>query len=230
MPTHGQELFFPFETNEPHLSPAVLVLHQLPHGQKKKIPLMSPAFKHCVHQWFSCSFQHSSLLLMGSRKTPPYAPVPSTSHPEVLSNCCRTFFLNLLIANLYKQKWVIIRGNNPLLSNNPLLTQCRGSHRMTEWVMLEETTAGHLVQPPCSCRVIPEHMALDCVQEVLKHLQWGRLYNLFGQSVPVCGNLHSKEVLFGTSCPWLSALSILPSTDPGNTYKFASEDVVRGII
>lgn len=40
----------PFETDEPHLSPAVLILYQLPYGQKEKISLMSPAFKKCVHQ------------------------------------------------------------------------------------------------------------------------------------------------------------------------------------
>lgn len=43
--------------------------------------------------------------------------------------------------------------------------------RMTEWVRLAGTTADHLVQPPCSSRVIPENTAQDCIQTGLEYPQ-----------------------------------------------------------
>lgn len=63
-------------------------------------------------------------------------------------------------------------------------------HRITEWVRLGGTTVGHLVLPPCSSRVILQHIAQDCVQIVLEYFQWGRLHTL---SVPVLGHQHRKE-------------------------------------
>lgn len=44
-------------------------------------------------------------------------------------------------------------------------------HESLEWVRLEGTTVGHLVQHPCSSRVVLEHMAQDHVQMVLAYLQ-----------------------------------------------------------
>lgn len=55
---------------------------------------------------------------------------------------------------------------------------------------------GHLVQAPCSGRIVPEYTAQDCVMMILEYIKWGRLHNLPGQPVPVLGFPHSKGVLF----------------------------------
>lgn len=51
-----------------------------------------------------------------------------------------------------------------------LISPLIGSHRITEWGKLEGTTVAYLVPPPCSSRVITEHMVQDCVQKVLESL------------------------------------------------------------
>lgn len=42
---------------------------------------------------------------------------------------------------------------------------------ITELVRVEGTTEGHLIQPPCSGRVILQHIAQDCIQMALEYLQ-----------------------------------------------------------
>lgn len=66
------------------------------------------------------------------------------------------------------------------------------SHRMGQ---VGRHHSGHLFQPPQSSRVILEHRAQDCAQTILEYLQSGRLHDFSGQSVPVFGCLHIKEVL-----------------------------------
>lgn len=45
------------------------------------------------------------------------------------------------------------------------------NYRITEWAGLEGTTVGHLLQAPCSSRVMLEHVAQNGVQTVLEYLQ-----------------------------------------------------------
>lgn len=66
----------------------------------------------------------------------------------------------------------------------------REQYNITEWVRLGGATVGHLVLPPCSGRVILQHIAQDCIQIVLEYFRWGRLHTL---SVPVLGHQHRKE-------------------------------------
>lgn len=51
------------------------------------------------------------------------------------------------------------------------LTQGSLSHRNTASVRFIGITVGHLVHRPCLSRVIPEHLAQDCVYMVLEYLQ-----------------------------------------------------------
>lgn len=44
-------------------------------------------------------------------------------------------------------------------------------HGITEWVRLEGSIVGYLVQPSCTNRLIPEHIAQDCVQRVFDCFQ-----------------------------------------------------------
>lgn len=75
-------------------------------------------------------------------------------------------------------------------------------HRITEWVRLEGTTTGHLVQPLFSRRATLEHKAQDCAQRVLECLQWERFHNLSGQCLPEQFNCTVKKFLltFGGTC------------------------------
>lgn len=58
---------------------------------------------------------------------------------------------------------------------------------------LEMTTVGHLVQPPCSNKVILDNIAQGCIQMALEYFQSGRLHNLSWHSVLVHGQLQSKD-------------------------------------
>lgn len=60
---------------------------------------------------------------------------------------------------------------------------------------------GSLVPPPCSSRAIPKHTAQDCVQMVLKYLQWGRVHTLSGQSVQ-CILTHTVKIIVLPSTPF----------------------------
>lgn len=65
-------------------------------------------------------------------------------------------------------------------------------YRITDWVRLEGTTEGHLLQPPSSNRVILEPIAWDCVQMVLKYLHGGRVHSF--QSNPFqCSVTHTVK-------------------------------------
>lgn len=69
------------------------------------------------------------------------------------------------------------------------------SHRITEWIALEGSIVGHLVQPDCLSGVIPGPTAQICTQMVVGYLQRERLHTLSGQSVPVFSHSHSKFFL-----------------------------------
>lgn len=64
---------------------------------------------------------------------------------------------------------------------------------LIEWIRLEGSTMGHLVQPPCSSSVVLERNAQDCTQMVLEYLWGGRLHTLSGCSVPVQGHYTVKN-------------------------------------
>lgn len=84
---------------------------------------------------------------------------------------------------------VLLKSNNYFLRKKITESQ---NYRMGK---LERTTGCHLAPPPCSSRVILDHMAQDFVQMVLEYHPWGRLQNLSGQSVPVHSHPHVDKVL-----------------------------------
>jgi len=67
-------------------------------------------------------------------------------------------------------------------------------HRITEWSRLEGTSAGHLLQLPCSCRATYSQLLRAMSRWVLSISKDGDSTNLFWQPVPVFSHPHSKKV------------------------------------
>lgn len=101
-------------------------------------------------------------------------------------------------------------------------------YRITEWGLFEGTTVGHLLQPPCSRRVIPEHRTGMTIEEallavldsgqcqvgsltgtaqtVLSNPNTGVLRAQGGQKPPIEQGL---ILTFSTNTPWEQRLTIL---------------------
>ena len=71
----------------------------------------------------------------------------------------------------------------------------RSHHRITEWLRLEGTSGGHVVQTPLLKESYLELVAPDHVQTAFEYPQGWRFHKLSGQPVPVPGHPHSKKVL-----------------------------------
>lgn len=70
-------------------------------------------------------------------------------------------------------------------------------HIVTEWLRLEGTCGGRLVQPPCTSKATQEPIAQDCAQTAFECLQRYRLHNLLGQPGEMLSHLHSEKGLPG---------------------------------
>lgn len=79
-------------------------------------------------------------------------------------------------------------------------------HRITKLVRLEDITVGHLLQPPCSSRVILRTHCTGCVQMVFQRGRPQSLGNLFQ-----CTIIHTVKnfCMFSRELPLLSAFFCL---------------------
>lgn len=83
-------------------------------------------------------------------------------------------------------------GRNAHFYAKPFVFVC--FYVLIEWVRLESSTVGHLVQPPCSSGVVLERIAQDCTQMVLEYVLGRETPHPLWVFCPSAGSLHSKKL------------------------------------